>query len=246
MNVAPGGSSLKARSLSVIIPAFNEERRLPSTISRIHEFLVHRRYDSEIIVVDDGSNDGTSERVATLQASLPLLRLRRHRHNSGKGFAVLAGMRLATREAILFSDADLSTPIEDIERLWASYDSGSDVVIGSRRREDSEIRTPQPRHRRIMGSIFTRMVSLMGLRGLRDTQCGFKLFRAGAIQRVIPMVHTKGFAFDVELLLRARSLGLRIAEVGVRWNDAPGSRVRAVKDGIGMFVQLLHIHGFLI
>lgn len=233
------------RSVSIVIPAYNEEARLPRTVILVHDFLLRRGYDAEIIVVDDGSRDRTAEKVAALQRTLPLLRLRRHERNSGKDCAVATGIGLATRDAVLFTDADLSTPIEDIDRLWKAYDRGFDVAIGSRRHPDSEIPVAQPLHRRVMGRVFTGMVSLFCIRGIRDTQCGFKLFRTEAVRKVLPLLRTRGFAFDVEILMRARSLGYRIAEVGVRWSDAPGSQIRAFKHSTRMFLQLLQMQGLL-
>jgi len=233
------------RSLSVVIPAFNEEARLPETLPRIHAFLVERGYDAEIIVVDDGSRDRTSERVNALRSSLPMVRLRTHARNTGKDFAVLAGVREATRDALLFTDADLSTPIEDVERLWKDYDRGFDVVIGSRRHPDSVIPIAQPAHRRIMGHVFSGMVSLLCLRGIRDTQCGFKLFRTEVLRRIAPRLRTQGFAFDVEILMRAREMGFPIAEVGVRWSDDRRSRIRPIQDSSRMLVQLLRMKGLI-
>ncbi len=233
----------KSRSLSVVIPAYNEEGRLPGTLAAIHAFLIGQRYDAELIVVDDGSRDRTREVVADLQSRLPLVRLLSHSKNTGKGFAVFAGIKVATRETILFCDADLSTPIEEVNRLWAELDSGFDIAIGSRRRRDSIIPLAQPLHRRIAGHVFSGLVSLLCVRGIKDTQCGFKLFRAASIRKVLPRLRTTGFAFDVELLMLARRLGLRIAEVGVRWSDAPGSKVRPLIDGARMLSQLLKMNG---
>jgi dolichyl-phosphate beta-glucosyltransferase len=235
----------RSRSLSVVIPAFNEEDRLPRTLPRIHAYLADRGYDAEIIVVDDGSRDRTSERVEALRPSLPMVRLRTHAKNTGKDFAVFAGVREATRETILFTDADLSTPIEDVDRLWSAYDRGFDVVVGSRRRPDSEIPVPQPVHRRVMGHVFNGMVSLFCIRGIRDTQCGFKLFRTEVIRRIAPRLRTQGFAFDVEILMRARAMGYRIAEVGVRWSDDRASRIRPIHDSSRMLLQLLRMRGLI-
>jgi len=238
-------AATRPRSLSVVIPAFNEEARLPETLPRIHGFLAERAYDAEIIVVDDGSRDRTSERVNALRSSLPMVRLRTHAGNTGKGFAVLSGVGQATHEAVLFTDADLSTPIEEIERLWNAYDRGFDVVIGSRRLPGSQIPVVQPMHRRIMGHVFNGVVSLLCIRGIRDTQCGFKLFRTEALRRIVPRMRTQGFAFDVEILMRAREMGYRIAEVGVRWSDDRRSRIRPIQDSSQMLLQLLRMRGLI-
>jgi len=231
----------RTRSLSVVIPAYNEENRLPPTLRRVHAYLAERAYDAEIIVVDDGSRDRTSAVVEDLRPSLPMVRLRTQAKNAGKDAAVLAGVREATRDALLFTDADLSTPVEDLDRLWNAYDRGFDIVIGSRRHPDSEVPIPQPAHRRLMGRVFSGMVQLFCVRGFHDTQCGFKLFRTEAIRRIIPRLRTKGFAFDVEILMRARELGLKIAEVGVRWSDDRASRVHPIRDSSRMLLQLLRM-----
>lgn len=231
------------RSLSVVIPAYNEARRLPDTLERIHAYVGIGGYDAEIIVVDDGSRDGTLEEVRRLRSSMPLLRDVGYGANRGKGYAVRAGVAAATKDAILFSDADLSTPIEDLEKLWAWYDRGWDVVIASRALPGSRREKRQPRYRELMGDVFRWLVSLLVVRGFRDTQCGFKLFRASAARRIFERVRTDGFAFDVEVLMRARQLGYRIAEVPVTWRDSEGSRVRPLLDSTRMFADLLKIRG---
>jgi dolichyl-phosphate beta-glucosyltransferase len=238
-------SDRRVRSLSIVIPAYNEEFRLPPTLLRIHEFLTAKGYDAELIAVDDGSRDGTGRRLRELASVLPLLKVKSHARNAGKDMAVWAGIRASTKDAVLFSDADLSTPIEDLERLWKEYDRGCDIVIGSRRQSGAQVGIAQPLHRQVMAHVFNWMVSLLCIRGFRDTQCGFKLFRTEAIRRVLPRIRTRGFAFDVEILLRSRELGFKIAEVGVRWDDAEGSHVRALKHSSRMFLQLLKMRGLL-
>jgi len=232
-----------ARSLSVIIPAYNEERRLPGSVERIHRYLLEKRYDAEIIVVDDGSRDRTTQFMHALQPSLPLLRVLTHKTNTGKDYAVLAGVRIARKSSILMTDADLSTPIEDLARLWPFYDRGYSLVVGSRRHRDSRILVPQPLYRRFVGRVFNRLVSLTCVRGLRDTQCGFKLFDREAILRILPELRTKGFAFDVEILMRGRDLGFKIAEVGVTWSNSPDTRMKVLGHGSRMFRQLLQMKG---
>jgi dolichyl-phosphate beta-glucosyltransferase len=231
------------RSLSIVIPAYNEARRLPDTLERIRAFIGGGDYDAEVIVVDDGSRDGTLEEVRRLRPSMPFLREVACGVNRGKGFAVRAGVRAAAKEAILFSDADLSTPIEDLEKLWEWYDRGWDVVIASRALPGSRREKRQPRYRELMGDVFRWLVSLLVVRGFRDTQCGFKLFRASAARRIFERVRTDGFAFDVEVLMRARELGYRAAEVPVTWMDSLGSRVRPVRDSARMLLDLLRMRG---
>jgi dolichyl-phosphate beta-glucosyltransferase len=246
--IAPGSRGEGARtrrSLSVVIPAFNEERRLPKTVGEIDAFLRERGYDAEIVVVDDGSRDATYEKARSLCETIPSLRVLTFPRNHGKGFAVKAGMLAATRSAVLFSDADHSTPISDIDRLWEPYDRGCDIVIASRHLAQSEILVRQPAHRRFIGRSFNMIVSLFAVRGIRDTQCGFKLFRQETARRIFSRLRTDGFAFDVEILIRARQQGLRIAEVPVRWVDSPGSRVHPLRDSSRMFVEILRMRGLV-
>jgi dolichyl-phosphate beta-glucosyltransferase len=231
------------RSLSIVIPAYNEERRLPGTLERIRAHVGGPGYDAEIIVVDDGSRDGTLKTVRKLRDSMPFLRDVSYGANRGKGYAVRAGVAAATKDAILFSDADLSTPIEDLEKLWGWYGRGWDVVIASRALPGSLREKRQPLYRELMGDVFRWLVSLLVVRGFRDTQCGFKLFRASAARRIFERVRTDGFAFDVEVLMRARELGYRTAEVPVVWRDSPASRVRPVRDSARMLLDLLRMRG---
>jgi dolichyl-phosphate beta-glucosyltransferase len=233
----------RRRSVSVIIPAYNEERRLPATLQSLHSFLDRPGYDAEIIVVDDGSRDGTRERASALK--LPLVRVLGYSRNRGKGFAVRTGVLAATREAVLFSDADHSTPVSEIERLWPWLDEGYDVAIGSRHAAGSQLIVRQPLRRRIMGRAFNLIVSFAGVRGINDTQCGFKLFRKDAARRIFSRLRTCGFAFDVEVLLHARRWGLRVREVGVQWTNSPDSRVHPVRDSARMLVEILKMRGVL-
>jgi dolichyl-phosphate beta-glucosyltransferase len=225
----------------VVIPAYNEESRLPPTIKEIHRFLVHRSYDAEILVVDDGSRDRTRAVAKEAEAVCPSLRVLGYPKNRGKGFAVKTGVLAATRDAILFSDADLSTPIEELDRLWSWMDRGYDVVVASRSRHSSDVVVRQPFYREYMGRTFNMIVSMIAVRGIRDTQCGFKLFRRDAAHRIFSRLATDGFAFDVEALLRARKSGLRIAEVGVRWINSPQSRVHPVRDSARMLLEILRM-----
>lgn len=241
--VSRASSPAATRSLSIVIPAYNEEGRLPQTLEKIDAFIRLRGYDAEILVMDDGSRDRTSERVRALIPRMPSVRLLTQATNHGKGFAVRGGVLAATREAILFSDADLSTPIEEVDRLWESYDRGADVTIASRHLERSKIVLRQPIHRQFIGRVFNMIVSIFGVRGIRDTQCGFKLFRGRTTRKIFTGLKTDGFAFDVEVLIRARESGLKIAEVPVTWIDSPESRVHPVFDSLRMLVEILKMRG---
>lgn len=234
------------RTLSVVIPAYNEENRLPGTVEAIRAFLVRQGYRAEILIVDDGSIDATFARARDLEGRFPEVRVLRHPVNLGKGAAVRTGVLASTLDPVLFCDADHSTPISNIDRLLPRLDEGFPVAIGSRAQKHSEILRRQPLVRRSMGRIFNGILSLLGVRGIRDTQCGFKLFRADAARALFSALKTRGFAFDVEILIRARGLGYRISEVGVQWTDSPDSRVHfLLKDSARMLKEVLQMRGLL-
>jgi dolichyl-phosphate beta-glucosyltransferase len=225
-------------SLSVVIPAFNEARRLPASLERLRKWLAEASCRYEIVVVDDGSTDDTAE-VARRHGGDALVLLR-HSPNRGKGYAVRRGMLAATGERRLMTDADLSTPIEELPRLMAELDRGVDVAIGSRAIEGARIEVHQPAYRETMGRIFNRLVQTLLLPGLKDTQCGFKLFTARAANRSFGACHLDGFSFDVEALFVARRLGLQIAEVPVVWRNDEASRV-GLGGGGAAFADLVRI-----
>lgn len=227
--------------LSVVIPAYNEETRLGPTLEAVLAYFDRRGRAGEVLVVDDGSADRTAEVAGRHAARDPRVKLLSCGANRGKGFAVRTGMLAASGARVLFTDADLSTPIEDVERLEEALARGWDGAIGSRRCPGARILVAQPPARRVMGAVFRGIVSLAALRGYWDTQCGFKLFRREAARRIFVELATPGFAFDVEVLLRARRAGLRIAEVPVRWKDSPASRVRPVRDSIRMLSEILKL-----
>lgn len=224
--------------LSVVIPAYNEARRLPLTLRRLREWLAAGSARHEIVVVDDGSTDGTSQ--AAREAGGESLVLLRHEPNRGKGYAVRRGMLTATGARRLMTDADLSTPIGELPRLMAELDRGFDVAIGSRAVPGATIEVHQSAYREVMGRAFNRLVQALLLPGLHDTQCGFKLFSAGAAQAVFAACRLDGFSFDVEALFVARRRGLRIAEVPVVWRNDAATRV-GLGGGGAAFADLLRI-----
>jgi dolichyl-phosphate beta-glucosyltransferase len=223
----------------VVIPAFNEAGRLPAYLQRVVDYFVATGETWDVVVVDDGSTDDTSGVVLKMAARHPQVRLLRHSQNSGKGFAVQAGMRAATGALRLFADADGATPIAEMKRLEAALAAGADVAIGSRALEAPGVVVRTRAHRKAAGRIFNHLATWLGLDGLEDTQCGFKAFTAAAADDLFPRLTTKGFGFDVELLLRARARGWRVTEVAVNWTDQAGSKVNVLKDGPAMLWQIL-------
>ncbi len=226
--------------LSVVIPAFNEERRIGRTLEIVSAYLLAQQYRSELIVVNDGSADRTAEIVSACEYGMPI-RLLVHERNQGKGASVRDGM-LASRGAhVLFSDADLSTPIEEVGKFWSKFSDGADVVIGSRALPDSEILERQPKYREFMGRVFNVFVQSLAIRGISDTQCGFKAFTHNAAQTIFSRQRIMGWGFDAELLFIARRHGLQIAQVPVRWINSRDSRINSIRDSYRMFAELLII-----
>lgn len=227
--------------LSVVIPAFNEETRIGMTLIRTLDYLRAHRSNSEVIVVDDGSTDRTASIVEEMAQTDGRLRLMRLSRNTGKGAAVRAGMLASRGHHVLFMDADLSTPIEEVEKLSRHVAEGADVVIGSRGLAESDIRMHQPLARELMGRGFNVLVRTLLMGGFHDTQCGFKLWTSRAAREVFSRQTLNGFSFDVEALLIAKSQGLRIVEVPVIWYHAPNSKVSPVTDASRMFLDLVRL-----
>ena len=223
--------------LSVVVPAYNESARLPRTLQRIGAFLAGRPH--EIVVVDDGSTDGTAEAARAAAGESPLVVLRND-GNRGKGYAVRRGMLAARGARRLMSDADLSTPIQELARLEQALEAGHQVAIGSRALAGARIEVRQPWYRENMGRLFNVFVRTLAVPGIRDTQCGFKLFTAAAAEAVFSAARLDGFSFDVEALFIARQLGYRVAEVPVAWRNDAATRVGLV-GGFRAFPDLLRI-----
>ncbi|HZA14831.1 MAG TPA: dolichyl-phosphate beta-glucosyltransferase [Myxococcaceae bacterium] len=233
----------RLRRLSIVIPALNEERRLPETLAIIERWCQLNLERAEIIVVDDGSADRTADVARELGARCQpsvTVRVLRNALNRGKGASVRAGVLSAAEPYILMTDADLSTPIEEMEKLAAAIDD-SDVAIGSRAARGADIQVHQPFHREMMGKTFNKLVQLLVTGGIRDTQCGFKLFRREVAQQIFSRTVVDRFAFDVEALYVARKLGYRIEEVPVVWRNSSASTVDPLRDAARMLLDLFRI-----
>lgn len=215
--------------LSVVIPAYNEERRLPDTLDAAREYLSRQGYTWEIIVADDGSEDGTARLVIETAATVDNLELLTLPHR-GKGSAVKHGMLAARGEYRFLCDADLSMPIEHLARLLPGDGSSADIVIGSREAAGAR-RIGEPKRRWLMGRVFNAMTQMLATPGIADTQCGFKVFGAEAARTLFPRQTLDGFAFDAEVLFLARRHGFTIAEVGIDWHYRDESKVRPFRDG---------------
>ena len=232
-------------SLSVVIPAYNEEKRLPGTLERVVQYLQQNVGQSEILVVDDGSSDQTAEAARRFCSSAGSDRLScrvlENPGNRGKGYSVRHGMQEASLDWILFSDADLSSPIEECEKLFAAAGGRYAVAIGSRALDRSLIGVHQSVFRENAGRIFNLCMRLLTGLPFADTQCGFKLFRRDAARDVFGRQRLERFGFDVEVLYLAQKLGYATVEVPVRWNHAAGTKVSMFGDSLNMFLDLWRV-----
>jgi dolichyl-phosphate beta-glucosyltransferase len=236
--------------LSVVIPAYNEERRLPQTLQSVVDFLAGQSYASEVIVVDDGSGDETAQVVESFRASHPGVTLIRNDHR-GKGYAVRTGVLAAQGHIVLFSDADLSTPIEEIAQLLPWFEHGYGLVIGSREGSGAK-RIQEPFYRHIMGRVFNFVVRVLTVRGIDDTQCGFKAFRDDVARDLFTRMKLYGESaqtvtgsmvtgFDVEVLFIGYKAGYKIKEVPVEWRYGNESKVNPLKDSFELFRDVLMV-----
>lgn len=228
--------------LSIVIPAYNEEKRIGLGLSKIHSFLNTRKFEHEIIVSDDGSSDNT---VLEVQKSALFkegkVRIITSDRNKGKGAAVREGILNSYGEYVLFTDADLSTPIEELDVFFDYIKDGYDVVIGSRVADGSRVKIHQPWYRERMGKIFNFFVKIILFSEFNDTQCGFKLLRGDLARCLAKDMKIDGFCFDAELLYLAKRAHSKIAEVGISWENSIESKVRLIKSSLGMFIDLFKI-----
>jgi dolichyl-phosphate beta-glucosyltransferase len=225
--------------LSIVVPAYNEEGRLPQTLPRIVDFVQAQEYAAEVIVVDDGSADGTCGVVEEIAAAAPFVRLIRNEHR-GKGYAVKTGGMAAAGDFIFLCDADLSMPIEEVAHFLPPALEEYDVAIGSREVEGAR-RYDEPGLRHLMGRVFNTLVRVLAVRGFQDTQAGFKCFAREAAREMFPYQTMDGFGFDVEILFIAQKRGFRIVEVPINWYYMSNSRVSPVSDSVRMFREILQV-----
>lgn len=226
---------------SIVIPAYNESARLGATLERVLAYVHEQGWDAEVIVVNDGSRDNTAGIVRSFAARSPALRLVENPGNRGKGYSVRNGMLNARGRIVLFSDADLSSPIEEAAKLLKGLERGSDIAIGSRWLRAETQTQRQPLHRQIFGRIFNLLLRItLGLK-FKDTQCGFKVFTQRAVQTIFPLQKIERWGFDPEILFLAQKFGFKVEEIPVVWGHSGGTRIHPLIDGSRMFMEMLHI-----
>jgi len=226
---------------SIIIPAYNESARVGATLKRVLAYATEQGWDAEVIAVDDGSRDNTAEVVRRIAQHDTRLRLLQNPGNRGKGYSIRNGMLHGQGEILLFSDADLSSPIEEANKLFAAIAEGADIAIGSRWLRSNLQTQRQPIYRQLFGRIFNLMLRItLGL-NFRDTQCGFKAFTRRAAQIIFPLQTIERWGFDPELLYMARKFGLKVAEIPVAWAHCGGTRINPLRDAPQMFGEMLKI-----
>ena len=227
--------------LSIVIPAYNESSRIGQTLERVLSCVQSRSWDAEILVVNDGSSDGTVAVVEQWMQRHERLHLVNNPGNRGKGYSVRNGLLQAAGEIVMFTDADLSAPIEEAEHLFQAIDAGADVAVGSRWLDKQKQTMHQPLYRRFFGRCFNAVTrTMIGLR-FKDTQCGFKAFRREAAQTIFRLQTIERWGFDPEILFIAQKLGYRIFEVPVTWGHDERSRISYLKDGMKMLEEMLEI-----
>ena len=229
---------------SIVIPAYNEGTRLGATLEKVLVYVHAQGWEAEVIVVNDGSRDNTADIVRSFAAKDAALRLVENPGNRGKGYSVRHGMLNARGRTVLFSDADLSSPIEEAPKLFQALEAGADIAIGSRWLRAETQTQRQPLHRQLFGRIFNLILRLtLGLK-FKDTQCGFKAFRQAAVQTIFPLQKIERWGFDPEILFLARKFNFKVQEVPVAWGHSGGTRINPLVDGSRMILEMLRIRWY--
>jgi dolichyl-phosphate beta-glucosyltransferase len=231
---------------SIVIPAYNEAKRLEATLDRVLGYVAQQTWNAEVLVVNDGSRDATRDIILKYAAQNPVLRLVDNPGNRGKGYSVRNGVLHAQGEFIIFTDADLASPIEEGEKLLAALAAGADVAIGSRWLDRTLQTREQPLYRRVLGRVFNLALRLVLGMSYKDTQCGFKAFTRRAAEAVFPLQIIERWGFDPEILFLARRLGLRVDEVAVKWAHQENTKISPIRDGLRMFTELLTIRWYAV
>lgn len=233
-----------APAYTIVIPAYNESARLGTSLEKVLAYVHAQRWNAEVLVVNDGSRDNTAEIIRAYAAKDPLLRLIENPGNRGKGYSVRNGMLNAKGDVVLFTDADLSSPIEEASKLLTALDEGADIAIGSRWLRVETQTQRQPLYRQFFGRIFNLLLRLtLGL-NFKDTQCGFKAFKQPAACAIFPLQRIERWGFDPEILFLARKLGFKVKEVSVVWGHSGGTRINPLVDGSRMFLEMLRIRWY--
>ncbi len=227
--------------LSVVVPAYNEEDRLLPSLEMLRDYYAAQDYDWEVTVVSDGSKDSTADIVRKFAESDPRFALIEYQPNHGKGYAVRTGILASKGDVVLFCDADSATPQAETTKLLEHIRAGADVAIGSRPLKESRLEKRQPLYRELLGRAFNKAVQTLAIRGIDDTQCGFKMFTRKAADEVFARCKLDGFSFDFEALMVARDLGFRIDEIPIRWSHQEGSKVVLLRDGPRMLRDLVKL-----
>jgi len=235
---------LEPFTYSIILPAYNESARIAATLDKILAYAARRSFSAEIVVVNDGSSDGTAELVLEYSRKHPGLLLLQNPGNRGKGYSVRNGMLHARGDILLFSDADLSSPIEEADKLFAAIQKGADIAIGSRWIDPGLQKKKQPLYRQLFGRIFNLALRIILDLQFKDTQCGFKAFTRQSAHTIFPLQKIERWGFDPEILYLAKKIGFAVSEVPVAWSHREGTRINPLRDGIRMFVEILRIRWY--
>ena len=236
----PTGNILEP-TYSIVVPAYNESTRIAASLEKVLTYVHAEGWNAEVIVVNDGSRDNTAEIVRSFAAEDPVIRLLENPGNRGKGYSVRNGMLHARGKILIFSDADLSSPIEEAAKLLHALDQGADIAIGSRWLRAETQTQRQPLHRQLFGRIFNLMLRItLGLK-FKDTQCGFKAFKKPAAAAIFPLQKIERWGFDPEILFLARKFGFRVQEIPVAWGHSGETRINPIADGFRMFLEMIRI-----